>query len=52
MFARFVVLLVVLLAVANAFHTNMRSMRGLVRSLEMAKKSVSSLGDADLKGKR
>jgi len=52
MFARFVVLLAVLFAVANAFQSASFGIRSLARSLEMAKKSVGDLSDADLKGKR
>lgn len=52
MFARFIVLIAVLFAVANAFHMASVSGRGFARSLEMAKKSVGDLSDADLKGKR
>lgn len=51
MFARFIVLLAVLLAVVNAFHTQQSAIRSFARSLEMAKKSVGDLGEAELKGK-
>jgi len=52
MFFRFLAFFVVL-AVVSAFHAgSMGSMRSFVRSLEMAKKSVGDLTEADLKGKR
>jgi len=40
------------LAVVSAFNANMGAFRVMSRSLEMAKKSVGDLTEADLKGKR
>jgi phosphoglycerate kinase len=52
MFFRFLAFFVVL-AVVSAFHAgSMGSVRSFIRSLEMAKKSVGDLTEADLKGKR
>lgn len=51
MIARILVILAVI-AVAVAFQTSLGSRRSFFRSLEMAKKSVSSLTEADLRGKR
>jgi len=45
-------LLLAILGIVMSFHSNMGTIRSLTRSLEMAKKSISSLGEADLKGKR
>lgn len=48
---RFLIVIVLLIAV-NAFHAPTTSFRSFSSFLEMAKKSVGDLGDADLKGKK
>jgi len=53
MFALRFLAILAILAVAMSFQTSARfGIRSLARSLEMAKKSVGSLTEADLKGKR
>jgi hypothetical protein len=52
MFAKFLVVFATLLC-ANAFQSGaFMKVRSLSRTLEMAKKSVGDLTEADLKGKR
>eukprot|EP00607_Mallomonas_marina_P008489 CAMPEP_0182416612 /NCGR_PEP_ID=MMETSP1167-20130531/972_1 /TAXON_ID=2988 /ORGANISM="Mallomonas Sp, Strain CCMP3275" /LENGTH=433 /DNA_ID=CAMNT_0024589551 /DNA_START=26 /DNA_END=1327 /DNA_ORIENTATION=+ len=49
---RVVAAVVASLAAVSAFNANFGAMRTLSRTLEMAKKSVGDLGEAELKGKR
>jgi len=52
MLFRFIVLIALLFALSSAFQPAGFNARSFLRSLEMAKKSVGDLTEADLKGKR
>jgi len=52
MFFNLVIVIACLLAIANAFQSGSMGARSFSRFLEMAKKSVGDLTEADLKGKR